>query len=282
MGVLVVYGKDGCEFCGVVLDILENLLSTIKKAQPGVNLKIKIIDCQDGARAAQCIKLTKKRTVPHIFFNDIYIGNSDALITLNNENPQGLYQKALEASKIDSNFPPPAEAAMVKVTETVAFSSQPTRGQVENLQNFGIKSLINLCTKEEFQGIFSEKEERKVAEQLGVTYFHKPFAKTSVDNLLTLSNEIIEIINICPKPVLVHCDTGRRACLLVLLQASRLMKATINKVGEWSLGLGHNFSETPPSPKKLPHLKSKFRVKKEKVDWIAGFYSYLKLASLKQ
>ena len=61
MGVLVVYGKDGCEFCGVVLDILENLLSTIKKAQPGVNLKIKIIDCQDGARAAQCIKLTKKR-----------------------------------------------------------------------------------------------------------------------------------------------------------------------------------------------------------------------------
>ena len=281
MGVLVVYGKDGCEFCGLVMDILEKLLNTIKTNEPNIDLKIKLIDCQDGARAAQCMKLTKKRTVPHIFFNELYIGDSSRLIALSNEDPQGLYQQALNAGKIESNFPPPAEAAMIKVTEDAAFSSQPTKGQVQNLLNFGIKSMINLCTNDEFQGDFSTEEECKVAKQIGVTYFHKPFHQTSNDNLANIANEIVEIINNCPKPVLVHCDSGRRACLLVLLQASRVMKANVNKIGEWSIGLGHNYSENPPSPKQLPHLKSKFRIKEGRgVDWITGFYSYLKLEAL--
>ena len=47
MGVLIVYGKDGCEFCDVVIDILNDLLAMVKNNVPGSGL-IKLLDCQDG------------------------------------------------------------------------------------------------------------------------------------------------------------------------------------------------------------------------------------------
>lgn len=270
MGVLVVYGKDGCEFCDVVIDILTNLLAMVKSNSPGLNLSIKLLDCQDGARAAQCIKLTGKRTVPHIFFNSTYIGDSSVLIALKNEDPEKLYSMALEAGKIDSNFPPPPEAAMVKVTEHAAFASQPTKAQVQNLVNFGIKSIINLCSEDQYQGNFTCQEEEKAAKEAGVHYYHQPFCQESNEKLDSCASNILNILNTCPKPVLVHCDNGRRACFLVLLQASKLMKVSVDKIGEWSIGLGHDFSQNPPPS------KSKFSLQTRGLDWVSAFYAYLK------
>ena len=269
MGVLIVYGKDGCEFCDVVIDILNDLLAMVKSKAPGSKLRIKLLDCQDGARAAQCIKLTGTRTVPHIFFNENYIGDSSTLIALKNEDPEKLYSMALEASKIDSNFPPPPEAAMVKVTEQAAFASQPTKAQIQNLLNFGIKSVINLCSDHQYQGAFTCEEEQKTAKEAGVHYYHEPFCQESNEKLESRASSIVNIMNTCPKPVLVHCDSGRRACFLVLLQASDQMKVSVSKIGEWSIGLGHDFSQNP-SP-----AKSKFSLQKKGLDWVSAFYAYL-------
>ena len=186
-------------------------------------------------------QIDRERTVPHIFFNENYIGDSGKLIALKNEDPEKLYSMALEASKIDSNFPPPPEAAMVKVTEQAAFASQPTKAQIQSLLNFGIKSVINLCSDNQYQGTFTCEEEQKTAEEAGVHYYHEPFCQESNENLESRASSIVNIMNTCPKPVLVHCDSGRRACFLVLLQASEQMKVSVAKIGEWSIGLGHDF-----------------------------------------
>ena len=123
----------------------------------------------------------EKNRSAHIFQQN-YIGDSSILIALKMKT-QKLYSMALEASKIDSNFPPPPEAAMVKVTEQAAFASQPTKAQIQNLLNFGIKSVINLCSDNQYQGTFTCEEEQKTAKEAGVHYYHEPFCQQSNEKL---------------------------------------------------------------------------------------------------
>ena len=48
MGVLIVYGKDGCEFCDVVIDILNDLLAMVKSKAPGSKLRLNSLTAKTG------------------------------------------------------------------------------------------------------------------------------------------------------------------------------------------------------------------------------------------
>ena len=83
---------------------------------PFFDLKLSLLSCDDGARAAQCIRLTNRRTVPHIFFNKEYIGDATTFLQLQKD-PDSLRQKLRNLGKVPTlSWPPAPEAAMIKGT----------------------------------------------------------------------------------------------------------------------------------------------------------------------
>jgi len=212
-------------------------------------LLIATYDCQDGARAAQCIKFTNgTSTVPHVFFNEAYIGDADFLIKMDQNDRPKLLSMLRAIADIPTDFPPTPEAAMIKVTETEAFSSQPTLDQLRGLRTFGFRSVINcLCSTTEAAYV---AEESTILRGNGIEYSCISFVncpKQGFEGSYKASESIQHIMKTCPKPVLVHCDTGRRSCALVLLLNAVKMGADIRQVHSWGADLGHNL-ETAVGP----------------------------------
>ena len=211
MGVVVVFGKKGCEYCSKALNILQKIVQELREEAAEIDMTVKIIDCQDGARAAQCMQLTGKRTVPHIFINEKYIGDASVIVDLECDQRCKLKGMIRTAAAVRSDFPPPAEAAMVKVTETLAISSQPTRGQVAGLPKFGLKSLINVCGQCHEDASLPETEEAQIAKNVNVEYYHAPFgcSQTWSDHqaLVAQTQRVFDLLDKCAKPALIHCKS---------------------------------------------------------------------------
>ena len=303
MGVIVLFGKANCEYCDKAHSFLQELVAELKASEENWDIKIKIIDCKDGARAAQCIQLTGKRTVPHIFLNDTYLGNASAVLGFNDSagKRNTLKDKIKAAALVESNFPPVPLAAMVKVTESLAISSQPTSEQVQACLKFGMNSIVNLCDVCTKSSLFEEAE---VARRAGVQYFNVPFSSKSIaefannsagsaedglgdcrggcsdfvdqhaESIQAMCTKVFETIDKCKKPTLVHCESGRRACFIVLMHSAKAMKASTSKVSEWSVGLGHDFRVLPNAKRKnkKPSYKKRGCVSSsDGPDWMSYF-----------
>ena len=130
MGRVTVYIRQQCPFCDKVQALLSQRVAqaveceqevdatrpkSIHEPPPKPALEILFLDVgRDAALAAQCIRLTNKRTVPQVFVNDKFIGNFRQTSKLNSTG--ALLEELRQASRSSTSFPPEAEAAMVKVT----------------------------------------------------------------------------------------------------------------------------------------------------------------------
>ncbi len=272
MGQITVFEKENCEHCKRVKNCLTSYRKFVldeltKKYNDNDNcnesniqipeINIVTVDCgKELAYASFCIRATGSFTVPHIFFNTEYIGSADKFLTLDptcDDLCGGLRDKLIKlahTSPPSPAFPPPPDASLVKVTESLAFSSQPTIKQLQSLYYFGIKSVINILHpdspaffKEEESIVLNSVKESNT-DQLMV-YKHMPLYSVSVSNILAL----LDIIETLPKPMLVHDDLGNNAGLVVLLSAAceickaqpdyALSNAVILRWA-WDLGLNLN------------------------------------------
>lgn len=205
------------------------------------SLSVRTYDCSDGARAAQCISYVGgTTTVPHVFFNRKYVGDANSLIDMESNELERLLSLLREAAAEDcQDFPPTPDASMIKITDGEAFSSQPTVAQLRGLHSFGFRSLINVLDPED-QAYFCQ--ECAIIKSTGIDYFHMPFGvKSTLPERIQTARQILARIASCRKPVLIHCDTGRRACALTLLYAATVLKTTVAQVRTWGKDLGHNF-----------------------------------------
>ena len=114
---------------------------------PLIHRKLVVLDCSEVGLAEQCHRLTGSTTVPQVFFNRRYVGDASTLFDLVREEGEPLRQELAQLAMEPTNlaFPPPVDAAMIKVTADIAFSSQPTRAQLRGLAPFGFRYASLLC-----------------------------------------------------------------------------------------------------------------------------------------
>ncbi len=160
---------------------------------------------------------------------------------------------------------------MVKVTHSLAFSSQPTEKQIKGLKTFGFNSLLNLrrhCRKEseadrdgdsfrtsvsrylvdfdnETSSFLENEEDLAVAS--GLAYMSFP-----IDTDLPLSEELIQsvmqVIDKLPKPLLVHCVDGQLSSMMILYHSALSSKAdSCDQIFDWAVGLGFRIDLLPES-----------------------------------
>ena len=75
MGLITIFVRDDCVFCERVRRVLQDCARRVLEENPSGELVINEISAT-GAYAALCTRLTHSLTVPHVFFNLQYIGDS--------------------------------------------------------------------------------------------------------------------------------------------------------------------------------------------------------------
>lgn len=205
-------------------------------------------------------------TVPQVFFNEEYIGDatkfnccfetpensmlngtraSKSSVEAAREKCPCLYDKLrqLALSEIalmksegrqtpkKIAFPPRPTASMVKITEELAFSSQPTTKQLKKLKVFGFSTVVNLLKPN--SPAFNEEEEM-ILIKTGISYRNIPFYVFNTDSCLRIISAIETMMQMkgtaaVDPPILVHDDSGQVAGLIVLFLAVKEMMQKARK-----------------------------------------------------
>ncbi|HIK17598.1 MAG TPA: hypothetical protein IGS53_20215 [Leptolyngbyaceae cyanobacterium M33_DOE_097] len=100
-----------------------------------------------------------------------------------------------------------------QITNEVAIAGQVTLDDLQQLLEAGYRTIVNL--RSPYEPGFLEDEQAKV-ERLSLTYISMPIqaANLSCDNILPVIQQLLAL----PKPMLIHCDNGIRASVIVLMQ----------------------------------------------------------------
>lgn len=90
----------------------------------------------------------------------------------------------------------------------------PDRDQLRRAAEEGFRSVVNMQTEGEEKGL-GPQEERRAADEVGLTYLHHPVAGDK------LSDEVVDGFrrkaSELPAPVLVHCASGKRSGAMVIM-----------------------------------------------------------------
>lgn len=95
-------------------------------------------------------------------------------------------------------------------------TGQPTREELERLAQEGFRTVVNLRTEGEQNQPLSPEAEGEAARKAGLDYLHIPVAST--DPRPEQVDQFREKLDELPKPVLVHCASGKRSGAFAVLQ----------------------------------------------------------------
>jgi uncharacterized protein (TIGR01244 family) len=99
-----------------------------------------------------------------------------------------------------------------QITTELAIAGQITLDEIQQLAEAGYRSVVNLRSPHEIG--FLDAEQQKI-ECLGLSYINASISKDlNLDDMLF----VIQKLNALPKPMLVHCDSGIRSSVIVLMQ----------------------------------------------------------------
>ena len=279
MGVVTVFVKENCPYCERVKVLLarmhERLLQDFASEGRVANLTIQEISAR-GSYAVLCLRLTGTVTVPHVFFNSEYVGDSDmfcflgerpdeAVAALPSPGSQAHKKQLAEAShhtkgKPGCNqptlniiydklcalaesedpsprFPPQPDAVILKVTDETACSSQPSLAQLRSVGRVGVASVLNLSRHDSPMYVAEESE---LVLESGAAYVECPVFDVNEASV----REAIEAISKAPRPVLVHDGPGEIALLMLLLAYGVHMQGrpSVSDVLGWGTDLGSDLS----------------------------------------
>jgi uncharacterized protein (TIGR01244 family) len=102
-----------------------------------------------------------------------------------------------------------------KITNELAIAGQPTPDVLQHLVEEGYRSVVNLRSPQE-NGFLDDEQQK--TEYLGLHYVNVPLQleTLNLDNVLQVIQQLIAL----PKPMLMHCDSGIRSSIIVLMQLS--------------------------------------------------------------
>lgn len=99
-----------------------------------------------------------------------------------------------------------------RVTHEFSVAAQPSKEDIAQLAQQGYRTLINNRNPGESRDQLSPDQERLEAQQQGLTYVHIPITGNNLSkrDVEAFQRAIAE----SPKPVLAHCQGGKRSFLL--------------------------------------------------------------------
>lgn len=120
-----------------------------------------------------------------------------------------------------------------KINDELAIAGQIVLEQLLELADGGFRSVVNLRSPQESGFLW---EEEKKAALLALDYMNCPVTVDDINEemLLNTFKQISEL----PKPVLVHCDTGIRSALIVLMYLAIQHGATPRQAFHQAQNLG--------------------------------------------
>jgi len=120
-----------------------------------------------------------------------------------------------------------------KINDELAIAGQIMPEQFLYLAEEGFRSILNLRSPKE-KG-FLDEEEQKV-KLLALDYINLPMTLENINDEVLLNT--FKQINELPKPMLVHCDTGIRSALIVLMYITMQHGATPRQAFHQAQNLG--------------------------------------------
>ncbi|WKZ18964.1 MAG: protein tyrosine phosphatase family protein [Candidatus Jettenia sp. CY-1] len=103
----------------------------------------------------------------------------------------------------------------MKISEEITSSRQPSKEEIKKLPQQGFKSVVNLRTSEEDMS-FSLQEERELVRESGMEYLNIPISTKEGPKSEQVDQFRTEIEHM-PKPIFIHCHTGKRSGALAMI-----------------------------------------------------------------
>ena len=236
-GQITLFSKSDCPFCVKLKTTVSKLVDKVLANNPDARLEWKVID-STGVNASLCVRLTGSFSVPHLFFNEEYIGDCSTTVKLCEEqdDTQNVIltklTKIATGPKLKIPFPPSPDATIVKITDEFASSAQPSIPQLSKMgSSYGFASVVNLLSPMESSYI---RDEENILKTAGIHYLHQPLVDLTVPSITM----IVKAVKIIPKPALIHCDTSQRALMVALLLATEGdSKVTAQSFLDWGKSL---------------------------------------------
>ncbi|UJS16775.1 MAG: protein tyrosine phosphatase family protein [Candidatus Jettenia sp.] len=104
----------------------------------------------------------------------------------------------------------------MKISEDITSSRQPSKEEIKKLPQQGFKSVVNLRTSEEEDMSFSPQEEGELVRESGMEYLNIPISTKEGPKSEQVDQFRTEIEHM-PKPIFIHCHTGKRSGALAMI-----------------------------------------------------------------
>ncbi|KAF9114629.1 hypothetical protein BGX27_010294 [Mortierella sp. AM989] len=132
-------------------------------------------------------------------------------------------------------------ASYSKITDHLAFSPTPTEYQISNgLVKVGFKSVIGMESKQNPGEHLAAKEEGELWKSAGIEFVSYPI-KSADEISLNDFEEILQMIETLPGPILLHSDIGQVAAIMVFVMIAKQNSRKGSEVPVWARELGFDF-----------------------------------------
>lgn len=120
-----------------------------------------------------------------------------------------------------------------KINDDLAIAGQISLEQLPQIVQDGFLSVLNLRSPQE-KGFLAT--EHQTAERLGLHYSNLPLQLEAINNENT--NDVLQEIDLLPKPVLVHCDSALRAAGIAFIHIATRQGVSLEQAFTKAQNLG--------------------------------------------
>ncbi|MEQ8540502.1 MAG: protein tyrosine phosphatase family protein [Coleofasciculus sp. D1-CHI-01] len=123
---------------------------------------------------------------------------------------------------------------------TVA-TNQVTPEQLQQAAQEGVKSVLNLRSREE-EGFASDEKQQAAA--AGLHYVNIPVKPDALTE--ELASQVLQQIEELPKPAVIHCKSGLRSGMMALMYVATREGMTAEQAMEKGKSMGFDCEKSPP------------------------------------
>ena len=125
-----------------------------------------------------------------------------------------------------------------------AVSPQIAPADIPALAAAGYKTIINNRPDGEEDGQFSAAEARAIAEDNGINYIHLPVKMPELN--ADIVDQFSAAVKEQPGPILAHCKSGTRSCVLWTMAAGRDSSMTVEELMDCAAQGGYDLTRLRP------------------------------------
>ncbi|KAG0340723.1 hypothetical protein BG004_006297 [Podila humilis] len=232
---VLVYSTAWCKNCKRLSNGLEKLAKELQEVATFIH-----VDVDELLKTAQRYNIESTPTF-QLFRGHVLQSSISAAQLPRKATPQESDDQLLNwIATTVASFAKGWNASYSKITDHLAFAPTPTEYQIrEGLVKVGFKSVIGTESKQSPAGEYNPKE-GELWKEHGIEYISYPIE--CVDDLsLHDFDEILQLVETLPGPILIHSDIGQVAAVFVFAMVAKQNGRKGSEVPEWARELGFDF-----------------------------------------